>query len=163
MREAEASHQPGRAVPDGPERVARDERFSDPLPSAPRRQNPMSLLRASSRTLRSPTAFQPHVARVLQQRTLGTASAPARSPLRTGLYAAALTVSTGVFLVYYFDARSALHRYVVTPAIRNFLDAETGQKVAVKVLRSGLGPRDPVLDDEVLKAEVCLNIAFFFY
>jgi hypothetical protein len=114
----------------------------------------MSLLRASSRTLRATSLPQGQAVRAVQRRTLTTAPVPARSPLRTGLYAAALTAATGAFLVYYFDARSALHRYVVTPALRQVVDAETGQKIAVKVLRSGLGPRDPVSDDEVLRAEV---------
>ena len=63
-------------------------------------------------------------------------------------------LSTGLFAVYYFDARSAIHRYLLTPVLRYTLDAETGHKVAVKVLRSGLGPRDPVPDDEKLKSEV---------
>lgn len=92
--------------------------------------------------------------RSLPKRALSTASTPTRNPISTGLYAAALTATTGLFLVYYFDARSALHRYVVTPAIRNVLDAEAGQKVAVKALRSGLGPRDVVVDDAALKTEL---------
>lgn len=71
-----------------------------------------------------------------------------------GLYATAFALSTGLFAVYYFDARSALHRYILTPILRHTLDAETGHKVAVKVLRSGLGPRDPLPDDQRLKAEV---------
>jgi len=63
-------------------------------------------------------------------------------------------LSTGLLAVYYFDARSAIHRYFLTPVLRYALDAETGHKVAVKVLRSGLGPRDPVPDDEKLKFEL---------
>jgi dihydroorotate dehydrogenase len=108
----------------------------------------MSLLRASARPLRSL-----HSAATTSRRTI-TSSTTSRNPVRTGLYAAAFTVATGALAVYYFDSRSALHRYVLTPAIRNALDAETGQKIAVKVLRSGLGPKDPVADQEVLKAEV---------
>jgi len=56
--------------------------------------------------------------------------------------------------VYYYDARSAIHRCVLTPALRHTFDAETGHKIAVKVLRSGLGPRDPVRDDDRLQSEV---------
>jgi dihydroorotate dehydrogenase len=81
-------------------------------------------------------------------------SAPPRSPILTGFYRTVFVLSTGLFAVYYFDARSAIHRYFLTPVLRYALDAETGHKVAVKVLRSGLGPRDPVPDDEKLKFEV---------
>ena len=90
-------------------------------------------------------------------RTLFTSSksAPPRSPALTGAYRTVFVLSAGLFAVYYFDARSALHRYVLTPVLRYTLDAETGHKVAVKVLRSGLGPRDPMSDDERLKSEVC--------
>ena len=64
-------------------------------------------------------------------------------------------LSTGLFAVYYFDCRAALHKYVVTPVIRYTLDPEEGHKLAVRVLSSGLAPRDPVPDDEILKVEVC--------
>ncbi|THU97757.1 hypothetical protein K435DRAFT_838443 [Dendrothele bispora CBS 962.96] len=86
-------------------------------------------------------------------RTLFTKAATP-SPLRTGVYATALLLSTGLFAVYYFDARSAIHRYVLTPVLRYAFDAETGHQIAVKVLRSGLGPRDPQQDDQRLKFEL---------
>ena len=82
-----------------------------------------------------------------------TKTAP-RSPILTGFYRTFFVLGTGLFAVYYFDARSAVHRYFLTPALRYTLDAETGHKVAVKVLRSGLGPKDPVTDDEKLTFEV---------
>lgn len=82
------------------------------------------------------------------------AAVPQRSRILTGFYGTVFILSTGLFAAYYFDARSALHRYVLTPMLRYTLDAETGHKVAVKVLRSGLGPRDLVSDDEKLKFEV---------
>jgi hypothetical protein len=81
-------------------------------------------------------------------------STPTRSPVRTALYATTFAVSAGLFAVYYFDARSAIHRYFIAPLLRYALDAETGHKVAVKVLRSGLGPRDPLPDDERLRFQV---------
>lgn len=79
---------------------------------------------------------------------------PTRTPVRTGIYASVIAVSAGLFAIYYFDARSALHRYIFTPILRFALDAETGHKFAVKVLRSGLAPKDPVLDDARLKCQV---------
>ncbi|KAF9815999.1 hypothetical protein IEO21_04249 [Rhodonia placenta] len=81
----------------------------------------------------------------------------ARSPpssLRTGLYASALLLSTGVFAAYYFDSRAALHRYVVTPVLRHTLDPETAHRLAVRVLASGWAPRDTRPDDEVLRTEL---------
>ncbi|ESK91028.1 dihydroorotate dehydrogenase [Moniliophthora roreri MCA 2997] len=104
----------------------------------------LRLQRAAPRTVLS----QPH-------RSLFTRSSPPKSnPVRTGLYATALVLGTGLFAVYYFDSRSALHRYVLTPLLRHTLDAETSHKMAVKVLRSGLGPKDAIPDDEKLSVEL---------
>ncbi|OCB83992.1 hypothetical protein A7U60_g8663 [Sanghuangporus baumii] len=66
----------------------------------------------------------------------------------------AVLVSGTLFAFYFFDARSAIHRYVFTPVLRYTLDPETSHKVAVKVLRSGLGPKDKGVDDERLRAEL---------
>ncbi|KAM5544298.1 hypothetical protein V8D89_001958 [Ganoderma adspersum] len=79
---------------------------------------------------------------------------PARSVGRTTAYASLFLVSTGLFAIYYFDFRAALHKYVVTPVIRHTLDAEAGHKLAVCVLGSRLAPRDPVADDDILKVEL---------
>lgn len=87
-------------------------------------------------------------------RSLFTRTPPPRTPIRTGLYATVFVLSAGLFTIYYLDARSAIHRYVFAPLLRYTLDAETGHKVAVQVLKSGLGPRDPVEDDARLKSEV---------
>lgn len=76
------------------------------------------------------------------------------NPVRTGLYATVLLVSTGLFAVYYFDSRSAIHRYVLTPLLRHLFDAETGHKIAVKAIRSGLAPKDTQPDDPVLQFEL---------
>ena len=86
-----------------------------------------------------------------------SAAAVRRSPAQSGLYATVFLLSTGLFAVYYFDARSALHRYFLTPLLRHTLDAETGHKVSVKLLKSGLGPRDPVSDDQRLEFKVFRN------
>ncbi|KAF8920507.1 Dihydroorotate dehydrogenase-domain-containing protein [Mucidula mucida] len=92
--------------------------------------------------------------RVRPGRTLFTKAAPPPTPIRTGIYATVFTLSAGLFAVYYFDARSALHRYFLTPVLRYAVDAETGHQLAVKVLRSGLGPKDPLADDERLQTEL---------
>ncbi|KAJ3709679.1 Dihydroorotate dehydrogenase-domain-containing protein [Lentinula raphanica] len=104
-----------------------------------------ALRRAAFRSLyRTPTTHN------VTRNIFTKSSAAPRSLITTGIYATALVLSSGLFAVYYFDARSALHRYLVMPVMRQTLDAETSHKIAVKVLRSGLGPKDPVVDDESL-------------
>ncbi|KAL4244020.1 Dihydroorotate dehydrogenase (quinone), mitochondrial [Abortiporus biennis] len=97
---------------------------------------------------------------ILRDNTLRFTSTTTTSPpvaiskAKTAIYGTLVVVSTGLFAVYYFDSRSSIHRYILTPVLRNVLDAETGHKVAVKVLRSGLGPRDQVKDDELLRVKL---------
>ncbi|KAF8817543.1 hypothetical protein BYT27DRAFT_7199076 [Phlegmacium glaucopus] len=88
-------------------------------------------------------------------RSLFTASTQVkRTPIRTAVYTTAFVLSAGLLAVYYSDARSALHRYVLTPLLRNAFDPETGHKIAVKVLKSGLAPRDLTKDDKVLNCQI---------
>ena len=104
-------------------------------------------------------------------RSLFTASAPIkRTPVRTAVYTTAAVLSAGLFAVYYADARSALHRYIVTPILRHAFDPETGHKIAIKVLKSGLAPRDFTKDDKVLNCQVKLplntsraSLMFYFF
>lgn len=91
---------------------------------------------------------------VAQRRLFGSQNSSSSSSFRTAGYAVVFALSAGLFTAYYMDARSAIHRYVFTPVLRYAFDAETGHKLAVKVLRSGLAPRDPVKDDESLRSEV---------
>ena len=105
-------------------------------------------------TLIRTSLTRPHLAR-----SLFTASAPIkRTPVRTAVYTTAFILSAGLFAVYYSDARSALHRYVLTPFLRNAFDPETGHKIAVKILKSGLAPRDFTQDDKVLNCQVRLPV-----
>lgn len=60
------------------------------------------------------------------------------------------------FLVsYYLDARSAIHRWVAMPFLHTFLDPEEAQKLAIKLLKSGVAPKDYTGDDQTLESEVC--------
>lgn len=94
--------------------------------------------------------------RVYARRVSTSSSAEgATNSVRRAATAAAVLVSGTLFAVYYFDSRSAIHRYLATPAMRYGMDAETSHKVAVKVLRSGLAPKDMGVDDERLSTEVC--------
>jgi dihydroorotate dehydrogenase len=74
--------------------------------------------------------------------------------IKTIAYTTTAVVGTTLFAIYYADSRSAIHRYVVPPLSRVLLDAESAHKLALGVLRSGLGPRDQDKDDERLKVEV---------
>ncbi|KAH9019983.1 hypothetical protein EDB85DRAFT_2006539 [Lactarius pseudohatsudake] len=76
------------------------------------------------------------------------------SRIRTSAYVTLFALTAGVSAVYYLDSRAAVHRYLITPIIRHALDPETGHKLAVGVLESGLSPRDMFLDDERLKTEL---------
>ncbi|KAI0310314.1 hypothetical protein OF83DRAFT_884011 [Amylostereum chailletii] len=105
----------------------------------------MASLRLAARSLR-------HVS-PLSTRSASTSVSPA-SGLRTGAYVTLFALSSGLFAVYYFDSRAAIHRYLLTPAIRYGFDAETGHKLAVRVLGSGLGPKDKGADDPRLKTEL---------
>ncbi|KAH7913042.1 Dihydroorotate dehydrogenase-domain-containing protein [Hygrophoropsis aurantiaca] len=96
----------------------------------------------------------PSTSSVIARRVSTSSTTSTQFPVRTALYTTLFAVSTGLFAVYYFDARSAIHRYVLTPVLRYTFDAETGHKIAVKVLRSGLGPRDPVRDNVALRSEL---------
>jgi dihydroorotate dehydrogenase len=94
----------------------------------------------------------------LSPRYASTSSSVPRSPIRTGLYTSAVAIAVGLFAVYYSDSRSAIHRYLITPLLRYTLDPEEAHKFAVKVLRSGLAPRDWQADSEKLKTEVRFHI-----
>ena len=101
-------------------------------------------------TLRAGRAFRP----TLQARLTSTSSQAPQNPLKKGLYVTVFAVSAGLFAVYYFDSRSAIHRHIITPTLRYVLDPETSHRFAVRALASGLGPRDTQVDDERLKLEV---------
>ncbi|CAO1629201.1 unnamed protein product [Parajaminaea phylloscopi] len=57
-------------------------------------------------------------------------------------------------LTYYLDARSAIHRWVAMPFLHTFLDPEEAQKLAIRLLQSGLAPRDYTGDDPSLQTEL---------
>jgi dihydroorotate dehydrogenase len=88
-------------------------------------------------------------------RSFTSASSPEpTSTFRRAAYGTLFTLTAGVGAIYYFDSRAAIHRYLITPLIRNVLDPESAHKLAVNVLENGLGPRDMLPDDERLMTEV---------
>lgn len=92
-----------------------------------------------------------------QTRFVSTSTSATTKTLRRTVTTTLALVSGTVFAVYYFDSRSALHRYFVTPLLRYTLDPETSHKVAVKVLRSGFAPKDAGQDDERLSTQVSFS------
>jgi dihydroorotate dehydrogenase len=76
------------------------------------------------------------------------------STFRRAAYGTLFALTAAVGVVYYVDSRAAIHRYLITPLIRNALDPESAHKLAVSVLENGLGPRDMLADDERLETEV---------
>ncbi|KAI9451744.1 hypothetical protein BJY52DRAFT_1124952 [Lactarius psammicola] len=105
----------------------------------------MASLRLVSRIVR---VKHPHSSRNFASTTEPT------SRIRTSAYVTLFALTAGVGAVYYLDSRAAVHRYLITPIIRHALDPETGHKLAVSVLESGLAPRDMFPDDERLKTEL---------
>jgi dihydroorotate dehydrogenase len=80
---------------------------------------------------------------------------PVNSGLGTALKASALVLGTGLFIAYYYDSRSAIHRWVVPPLMRATLDPEVAHRMALRVLGTRLAPTDHGVDDKVLKCKVC--------
>ncbi|KAI9450956.1 Dihydroorotate dehydrogenase-domain-containing protein [Russula earlei] len=83
-----------------------------------------------------------------------TSASESASSFQRVAYVTLFTLTAGVGVVYYFDSRAAIHRYLIAPVIRNLLDPESGHKLAVSALESGFAPRDMFPDDERLKIEL---------
>lgn len=67
-----------------------------------------------------------------------------------------LTVGAATFGVFYcLDARSAVHRYIFTPALRLITpDPEDAHRIAVLALKYGLHPKDTHPDEPRLAVKV---------
>lgn len=98
----------------------------------------------------SSAAFAPSGQRLLFTRAPPTPLARTRQFVYLVFALAAGTLG----IAYYADSRSAIHRWVAIPALKAFADPETAQKLAIKLLETGLAPRDLVDDDAVLETEL---------
>lgn len=106
----------------------------------------MASLRLVGRIIRPPP---------LSFRSFTSAYAPEPTfTFRRAAYGTLFTLTVAVGVVYYVDSRAAIHRYLITPLIRNALDPESAHKLAVSVLENGLGPRDMHPDDDRLETEL---------
>ncbi|KAG8685418.1 Dihydroorotate dehydrogenase (quinone), mitochondrial [Ceratobasidium sp. 423] len=79
---------------------------------------------------------------------------PINSGLGSALKASALVLGTGLFIAYYYDSRSAIHRWVVPPLMRATLDPEAAHRLALSVLGTRFAPTDHGVNDEVLKCKL---------
>ncbi|EJU03488.1 hypothetical protein DACRYDRAFT_21066 [Dacryopinax primogenitus] len=86
-------------------------------------------------------------------RSANTTACSSSSPL-SYVYGTLLLAGAGVFAAYYVDSRAAVHKYVAMPLVRACVDGETAHKLAVKMLATGLMPRDVKQDDELLECEL---------
>ncbi|SNX85021.1 related to dihydroorotate dehydrogenase, mitochondrial precursor [Melanopsichium pennsylvanicum] len=126
--------------------VARIPLVSSTLRTAIRAPNATSML--------APAAASPFAAQ-LGRRTLFTRSSP--TPLartKQFIYLVFALAAGTLGVAYYADSRSAIHRWIAIPALKAFADPESAQKLAIKMLETGLAPRDLVDDDAVLQTEL---------
>ncbi|CAE6482131.1 unnamed protein product [Rhizoctonia solani] len=79
---------------------------------------------------------------------------PINSGLGSILKASAAVLGTGLFIAYYYDSRSALHRWIVPPLMRATLDPEDAHRLALRVLGTRLAPTDHGVNDPVLKCKL---------
>ncbi|CAE6469152.1 unnamed protein product [Rhizoctonia solani] len=79
---------------------------------------------------------------------------PINSGIGSALKASALVLGTGLFIAYYYDSRSAIHRWVVPPLMRATLDPEDAHRLALRVLGTRFTPTDHGVNDQVLKCKL---------
>lgn len=84
-------------------------------------------------------------------------------PTRLGsaLWTATGLVVTGGFLYYAHDTRAGIHSWLAIPVLHALTadDPEKSHKIAIKVLESGLAPKDKGQDDPVLSFEVSVSVS----
>ncbi|KZT55792.1 hypothetical protein CALCODRAFT_524478 [Calocera cornea HHB12733] len=106
-------------------------------------RRPISSLRTPTRHARSASTSQ-----------VSYGTAPGSTPILSYVYGGLLLAGAGVFGVYYIDSRAAIHKYVAIPLIRLCVDGETAHRLGVKMLGTGLMPKDVKEDDELLECEL---------
>ncbi|EST05037.1 Dihydroorotate dehydrogenase, class 1/ 2 [Kalmanozyma brasiliensis GHG001] len=111
---------------------------------------PSSLLASSASRVAASSAFAQ-----AGRRTLFTRAPPTPLARTKQFIYLVFALAAGTFgVAYYADSRSAIHRWIAIPALKAFLDPESAQKLAIKMLETGLAPRDMVDDDAVLETEL---------
>ncbi|KAG8770338.1 Dihydroorotate dehydrogenase (quinone), mitochondrial [Ceratobasidium sp. 428] len=72
----------------------------------------------------------------------------------SALTASALVLGTGLFVAYYYDSRSAIHRWIIPPLMRATLDPEVSHRLAVRILGTPFAPKDQGVNNDVLKCKI---------
>ncbi|PWZ00164.1 hypothetical protein BCV70DRAFT_200321 [Testicularia cyperi] len=116
--------------------------------AAPSRTRLPTLTASATRTSGQPLPLQ-------HARTRFTRSAPTPLARTKQFVYLVFALAAGTFgVAYYMDSRSGIHRWVAIPLLKAFADPESAQKLAVKLLETGLAPRDMLDDDAVLETEL---------
>ncbi|KAL7749858.1 Dihydroorotate dehydrogenase (quinone), mitochondrial [Sorochytrium milnesiophthora] len=85
----------------------------------------------------------------------GTQSAPGwTASVRPFITTTSLLVGAGFFTLYMFDARAGIHSLVTMPLLRATIEPEEAHKLAVKLAKWGLVPKDRQADDPALQVEI---------
>ncbi|KAG9081469.1 Dihydroorotate dehydrogenase (quinone), mitochondrial, partial [Ceratobasidium sp. 370] len=117
----------------------------------------MSVLRSNARVgtravpVRRSTTTLTRFASTLDSPPVVVRPSRADPGLRSALTASALVLGTGLFVAYYYDSRSAIHRWVIPPLMRATLDPEVSHRLAVRVLGTPFAPKDRGVNDDALK------------
>ncbi|KAJ3037174.1 Dihydroorotate dehydrogenase (quinone), mitochondrial [Rhizophlyctis rosea] len=112
------------------------------------------------RTLSSSAPRVPKPARNIPYRhasTVAPSPPPPSSPfaaIKTTLGVITTVAVGGLLFVYLSDTRAGFYRYIAMPFIHAFIDPEDAHKLAVRLCKLGLVPRERVADDERLGLEL---------
>jgi dihydroorotate dehydrogenase len=108
---------------------------------------------------------RPMLATTVQTAGARMYSTPATTPVRRILrpfYLAGTAVLVTGFALYCTDTRAGIHRYIIPPLLRYFLDGEQAHQFAVKLAKWRITPRDWEPDDPKLMVNVsiyaCINL-----
>lgn len=74
--------------------------------------------------------------------------------IRTSAKIGLVCASGSLFYAYVSDTRSGIHRYLILPAMRSFLDAEQSHWLTILICKYGICPKDRLPDDPRLNVEV---------
>ena len=112
---------------------------------------PRTLVQRAPTTIVRPTSAIRHYATVRKEHT--SASRTINFILGTSFVVAGV-----VGISYGFDSRASIHKYVFVPLLHWTMDPETAHQVGIKLLKTGLSPRDTQEDDPSLEVKVGLAL-----
>ncbi|KAF9345651.1 Dihydroorotate dehydrogenase (quinone), mitochondrial, partial [Mortierella sp. NVP85] len=108
---------------------------------------PRTLVQRAPTTIVRPTSAIRYYATVRKEHT--SASRTINFILGTSMVVAGV-----VGISYGFDSRASIHKYVFVPLLHWTMDPETAHQVGIKLLKTGLSPRDTQEDDPSLEVKL---------